>query len=140
MIKYTLQCDNFHQFESWFASSTAFDKLKSSNLLSCEVCGSSTISKCLMAPSVKVKSDVQAAETLQQQTTKKASLIQELRKTVERTCEYVGDNFAKEARAIHDGESPKRSIYGKTTIQQAKSLHEDGVPITPLPWDERKIN
>ena len=54
--------------------------------------------------------------------------------------EYVGDNFEKEARAIHFGDSPERSIYGKTTLKEAKSLYEDGIPITPLPWVDRKTN
>ena len=140
MIKYKLQCENFHQFESWFASSSAFEKLKIEKLLSCEVCGSSSISKSLMSPSVNLTSEKNDIKPLQKPATKEETLIQELRKKVEKNCDYVGDNFAEEARAIHYGDSPKRSIYGKTSIQQAKSLYEDEIPITPLPWDDRKSN
>ncbi len=140
MIKYSLQCNNFHQSESWFASSEAFDRLKNSKLLSCEVCGSTSITKSLMAPSVKSKKGTEVNGALLQQSSKKNSLIQELKKKIESTCEYVGDDFAEEARAIHDGESPERSIYGKTTIEKAKSLLEDEIPITPLPWSDRKSN
>ena len=59
---------------------------------------------------------------------------------IEKNCEYVGENFEKEARAIYFGDSPERSIYGKTTLKEAKSLYEDGIPVTPLPWIDRKTN
>ena len=140
MIKYTLQCENHHQFDSWFASSDAFDKLKSSNLLACEVCGSNAISKSLMAPSVKPKTGKMVKEPFPQLKLKEDSLIKELRRSVEKNCDYVGDKFAEEARAIHDGNSPERSIYGNATLKQAKSLSEDGIPIAPLPWYDIKSN
>ncbi|MAI97191.1 MAG: hypothetical protein CML37_00635 [Rhodobacteraceae bacterium] len=138
MIKYTLQCKNLHQFDSWFASSEAFDKLKNSNLLSCEVCGDTSISKSLMAPSVKSKKGQPNKESILQDTIKGSKFIQEFKKKVEKSCEYVGDKFAEEARAMHDGESPERSIYGKTTEQEAKSLLEEGIPVMPLPWHDRR--
>ncbi len=141
MIKYTLRCKNYHQFDSWFASSDAFDKLKSSDLLSCEVCGTKSITKSLMAPSVKAKDEAKKSNRpLRQQKEKEANLIQELRKKVEKSCEYVGEKFADEARSIHYGDAPERSIYGKTTLQTAKSLSEEGIPVMPLPWYDRKSN
>ena len=141
MIKYTLQCSNFHQFDSWFSSSEAFDKLKDSKLLSCELCGDTSVSKSVMAPSVKTKKDEVIKGALLQNTVKENNLIKELRKKVEKSCEYVGDKFAEEARAMHDGESPERSIYGKTTKQEAKLLLEEGIPVMPLPWhDKRNTN
>ena len=93
-----------------------------------------------MSPSVNLTSEKNDIKPLQKPATKEETLIQELRKKVEKNCDYVGDNFAEEARAIHYGDSPQRSIYGKTSIQQAKSLYEDEIPITPLPWDDRKSN
>ena len=141
MIKYTLQCSNFHQFDSWFSSSEAFEKLKDSKLLSCELCGDTSVSKSVMAPSVKTKKDEVIKGALLQNTVKENNLIKELRKKVEKSCEYVGDKFAEEARAMHDGESPERSIYGKTTKQEAKLLLEEGIPVMPLPWhDKRNTN
>jgi len=140
MIKYSLKCKNLHQYESWFASSEAFEKLKISKLLSCEVCGSTSITKSLMAPSVKSKKEPEVNGALLQESPREKSLIEKLKKKIESTCEYVGDNFAEEARAIHEGKSHERSIYGKTTIQKAKSLLEDEIPITPLPWHDRKSN
>ena len=138
MIKYTLHCSNFHQFDSWFSSSEAFDKLKDSKLLSCELCGDTSVSKSVMAPSVKTKKDEVIKGALLQNTVKENNLIKELRKKVEKSCEYVGDKFAEEARAMHDGESPERSIYGKTTKQEAKLLLEEGIPVMPLPWHDKR--
>ena len=140
MIKYTLQCKNLHQFESWFRTSDDYDKLYNEKMLSCDICGSKSISKSLMSPSVSSKEKKHTKETLDTVPSKEQKLIKQLKKEVEKNCEYVGDNFEKEARAIHFGDSPERSIYGKTTIKEAKSLYEDGIPVTPLPWVDRKTN
>ena len=140
MIKYTLKCNNLHQFESWFRSSDDYEKLNNEKLLSCEICGSKSITKSLMSPSVSSKEKKRIRENLDTVPSKEQKLIKQLKKDVEKNCEYVGDNFEKEARAIHYGDSPERSIYGKTTLKEAKSLYEDGIPVTPLPWVDRKTN
>ena len=140
MIKYTLQCKNLHQFESWFRTSSDFEKLNNAKMLSCEICGSNSVSKSLMSPSLSSNEKKSIKETLKTVPSKEQKLIKQLKKEVEKNCEYVGDNFEKEARAIHYGDSPERSIYGKTTVKEAKSLYEDGIPVTPLPWVDRKTN
>ena len=140
MIKYKLQCKNLHQFESWFSSSDAYEKLNKGKLLSCEICGSDSISKSLMSPSVNSKEKKPIKEVLKSKPNKEQIILKELKKEIEKNCEYVGENFEKEARAIHFGDSPERSIYGKTTLKEAKSLYEDGIPVTPLPWIDRKTN
>ena len=140
MIKYTLQCKNLHQFESWFRSSDDYEKLNNEKMLTCAICGSKSISKSLMSPSVSSIEKKRIKKTLKTIPSKEEKLIKELKKEVEINCEYVGDNFEKEARAIHYGDSPERSIYGKTTLKEAKSLYEDGIPVTPLPWVDRKTN
>ena len=140
MIKYTLQCKNLHKFESWFRTSDDYEKLNYKKMLSCEICGSKSISKSLMSPSVSSKENQQPKKTLETIPLKEQKLIKRLKKEIEKNCEYVGDNFEKEARAIHFGDSPERSIYGKTTLREAKSLYEDGIPVTPLPWVDRKTN
>ena len=140
MIKYTLKCNNLHQFESWFRTSHDYEKLNNEKMLSCEICGSKSISKSLMSPSVSSKEKKRTKETLDAVPSKEQKLIKQLKKEVEKNCEYVGDNFEKEARAIHYGDSPERSIYGKTTLKEAKSLYEDGIPVTRLPWVDRKTN
>jgi hypothetical protein len=140
MIKYTLQCKNLHQFESWFRTSDDYEKLNNEKMLSCEICGSNSISKSLMSPRVSSIEKKGINKTLETIPSKEQKLIKQLKTEVEKNCEYVGDNFNKEARAIHFGDSPERSIYGKTTLREAKSLVEDGIPVTPLPWVDRKTN
>ena len=140
MIKYKLQCKNLHMFESWFRTSDDYQKLNDEQLLSCEICGSKSISKSLMSPSVNSQEKKHPIETLKTLPTKEQKFLKELKKEIEKNCEYVGDNFEKEARAIHYGDSPERSIYGKTTYMEAKSLYDDGITVTPLPWVDRKTN
>ncbi len=140
MIKYKLQCENLHKFESWFSSSNAYEKLNNEKLLSCEICGSNSISKSLMSPSVNSKEKGIKKDILISKSNKEQKLIKRLKQEIEKNCEYVGEDFEKEARAIHFGDSPERSIYGKTTLKEAKSLYEDGIPVTPLPWIDRKTN
>ena len=91
-----------------------------------------------MAPSVKTKKDEVIKGALLHDTVKENNLIKELRKKVEKSCEYVGDKFAEEARAMHDGDSSERSIYGKTTKKEAKLLLEEGIPVMPLPWHDKR--
>ena len=140
MIKYKLQCKNLHQFESWFSSSDAYEKLNDGKLLSCEICGSNSISKSLMSPSVNLKDKETIKKIFKSKPNKEQILLKKLKKEIEKNCEYVGENFEKEVRAIHFGDSPERSIYGKTTLKGAKSLYEDGIPVAPLPWIQRKTN
>ena len=64
--------------------------------------------------------------------------MKKLRDHVEKTSEYVGDSFAKEARAIHDGDSPHRAIYGEARPDEARKLAEDGIPALPLPFIPRQ--
>ncbi len=140
MIRYSLRCDKDHGFESWFQSAQAFDDLAAANRLSCPVCGSATVEKTLMAPSVRPARSA-AAGALAAPGTKVEEALAALRKQVEENSEYVGLNFAAEARAIHEGEAPKRAIYGEAKLDEAKRLVEDGVPVAPLPFmPPRKVN
>ena len=137
MIQYTLKCDQGHETQSWFQSAAAYDALAKSGHLSCPVCGTSNVEKALMAPRVQVPAKVEAAETapvLSQPETEMAQAIEELRQKVESTSDYVGASFVHEARAMHLGEKPERSIYGEARLDQAKELVEDGVPLMPLPF------
>ena len=139
MIKYMLKCEKGHNFESWFASSIAFEKLYHSNHLNCEVCGSVKITKTLMSPTVTKKS--KEGRPLSTETDSLIEKnIKKFRKKIEETSENVGNNFEKEARAIHNGLSPERSIYGTANLKSVKSLTEDGIKIIPLPWLDRKTN
>ncbi|MFC6637284.1 DUF1178 family protein [Sulfitobacter sp. JBTF-M27] len=136
MIQYTLKCDQGHHTESWFQSAAAYDALERAGHLSCGICGSADVSKALMAPRVKTATDDVAPTTpmLQNPTDDIQKALSALREQVESNSDYVGDKFASEARAMHLGEKPERSIYGEARLDQAKELIEDGVPLMPLPF------
>ena len=135
MIRFTLACDNAHEFESWFQSADAFDTLHRSGRLSCAVCGSAKVEKSLMAPAVVAARERPVARTdLQAPATEMEKALAAMRRHVEENSEYVGMNFAAEARAIHHGDAPERSIYGEARGDEARKLIEDGVPVAPLPF------
>ena len=134
MIRYALKCAEGHAFDSWFASVEAYDTLRAAQHVVCPECGNSDVEKALMAP--KVRSGRKAA-ALKAAETEKEKALAKLRDEVERNSDYVGMNFATEARAMHDGEKPVRSIYGEARPEDAKALIEDGVPVAPLPFTPR---
>ena len=137
MIHYALECDRDHSFESWFQSAEAFDKLQAAGHVACPDCGSTRVGKALMAP--RVKSSKRADLGAPQDAREKA--LAEMKRQVEENSEYVGMSFAAEARKIHEGEAPERSIYGEARLDEAKKLIEDGVPVAPLPFrPSRKAN
>ena len=140
MIQYTLKCEQGHHTESWFQSAAAYDALEKAGHLSCGTCGSAEVSKALMAPRVSKTSDETAPTTpmLQNPTDDIQKALTALRQQVESNSDYVGDKFASEARAMHLGEKPERSIYGEARLDQAKELIEDGVPLMPLPFRPKK--
>ena len=142
MIRYTLTCDQGHQFESWFQSSSAFDSLAASGHLSCAVCGSANVERALMAPSVPVKGNTKSATPdLSKPQSDVETAMTKMRKEVEDNSDYVGMEFAKEARKMHDGDAPERAIYGEAKLDDAKKLIQDGVPVAPLPFmPKRKTN
>jgi hypothetical protein len=139
MIKYSLKCDQGHAFESWFDGVSAFDKLETAGLLTCAVCGSGDVVRAIMAPQVS-PSRSKAVAPLSEPASPAEQAITEMLKKVEAESVDVGTDFASEARAMHDGEAPARSIYGEAKIEDAKALIEDGVPVVPLPWKKRPVN
>ena len=144
MIRYTLKCSNKHQFDSWFADSSAFDKLVALDQVACAVCGSTNVEKSLMAPrvstAVSVSEPTLDVPTLSAPSHPLETEIKALRKKIEAEADYVGTSFVTEARAMHDGEADHRPIWGEAKIDDAKALVEDGVPVAPLPFGPRKTN
>ena len=143
MIQYSLKCENDHGFDSWFASADAYDKLAENGMVSCAVCGSPKVSKAIMAPRVRTTKgkEAPAAPTLPTEKSVAEQAMAEMRAKVEQNSEYVGTNFATEARSMHLGDAPERAIYGEAKPEEAKSLIEDGIPVTPLPFvPTRKSN
>jgi hypothetical protein len=130
MIRYALRCDSDHGFDSWFGSAAAYERLRAEGHVVCPDCGSTVVDKALMAPSVAAPRESALAAP---RDAREAALAA-LRRRVEENAEYVGLEFATEARRIHDGEAPERSIYGEARPDDARRLIEDGVPVAPLPF------
>lgn len=145
MIRYALRCDNDHGFESWFASAAACDSLIAAGRVGCVHCGSTAVAKSLMAPAVNhggtPAQTPPEAGALSAPQGKLEEALAALRRQVEANSEYVGLSFAAEARAIHEGTAPERSIFGEARPEEARKLLEDGVPVAPLPFlPARKAN
>ena len=135
MIKYALRCDRTHEFEGWFGSSADYDDQAARGLVECPVCGSTGVSKQIMAPAVAGTKAQRSAEPAVDPKMREMMMtaMGEVRRHVEENFDYVGDAFAQEARAIHEGKSEERGIYGEASPAEVKALVEDGVKVAPLP-------
>ncbi len=139
MIKYALQCDHAHAFEGWFGSSSDYDDQSARGLVECPICGSRGVSKQIMSPAVAgTKAQAAAPAVDPKMREMMMAAMGEVRRHVEENFDNVGDAFAKEARAIHEGKSEERGIYGQATPAEAKALIEDGVKVAPLPPEPPK--
>lgn len=154
MIKYALICEADHEFESWFPDSASFDKQVKRGLVACPLCDSVKVSKAIMAPNVARKDQdraiaadnddvpsvpaapapqVQDIALLDEQQQQMRGMIRELHEKIVANTDDVGENFPEEARKMHDGETPARSIRGKASFEEARELLEDGIPVLPIP-------
>ncbi|MBY8976708.1 DUF1178 family protein [Rhodobacteraceae bacterium NNCM2] len=134
MIRYELNCDRKHRFESWFASSAGFDEQVERGLVTCPQCGSDKVTKAIMAPAVAGKSEESAPLA---QTSPAEAALRALRKKIEAESDYVGKDFVSEARKIHIGEAEDRAIWGEASHDDAKALKDEGIPVAPLPFMRR---
>lgn len=132
MIKYALKCEVDHGFEAWFASSDGYDEQVRQGLVECPMCGSANVSKAIMAPMVRTSKEIPSPQQVM------AEMMHKVRRHVESTHDYVGSQFAAEARDMHEGLTPERPIYGEATPDEVKALVDDGVPVAALPVLERK--
>ena len=140
MIKYRLQCKKKHEFEGWFSDSATYETQAKRGLVACPDCGSTKVSKAMMAPSVATRSrDSEPVQHSRDDAKRLAvqremlDLMRKVRKQVEENAEYVGPRFAEEARKIHYEETEARGIYGEASIDEAKELAEEGIGVLPLP-------
>jgi len=162
MIRYTLNCELGHIFESWFQNSAAYDKQAKRALVTCPVCGSAKVEKAIMAPRLSRAEASAPAEALPMplpampaslpapqpplpapgktpvaimspQERELRKKLKELREHVTKNADYVGPRFPEQARKIHYGEVEHRSIYGEASPDEAKALHEEGIEFHPLP-------
>ena len=162
MIVFDLRCPKSHVFEGWFRDSAAFEAQSADGDLACPVCGSHDIVKALMAPNIQAKSNARRAPAPIALTDEPASevmattpamtpgegpspevfaaamkALRALHQDIEKNCDYVGTDFADEARRMHRGESDKRGIYGETTRDEAESLADEGIEVANIPWVPR---
>ncbi len=127
MIRYALHCASGHEFEGWFGASADYDDQAARGLLECPVCASRQVEKAIMAPSVA------GTKAQAKQNAMMMEAMGRVRAHVEENFDDVGDAFAAEARAIHEGRAEERGIYGQATGEEVVELMRDGVPVAPLP-------
>ncbi len=132
MIKYNLICSQDHEFEIWFKSIADFERQQKRSYISCPFCDDKKISRAIMAPAIRKKSNPKARSTEPLNAQKITHMMQKMHTHVKENFDYVGDKFADEARAIYYGDREDRDIYGETTIQEAKDLIDEGIPVAPL--------
>lgn len=152
MIHYQLRCGQSHGFDGWFKDSASFEKQAKRGLIECPECGGTDVERALMAPAVAKREALPVPVTAPQPPAPVASsektatvrlpaqvlaALQRMRAEVEKNCDYVGPDFADQARAMHRGEVEPKGIYGETTEEQAESLAEEGIAVAKIPWVPR---
>jgi hypothetical protein len=147
MIRYSLRCDRDHAFESWFQSSAAYDSQVRRKLVTCPACGSAKVEKAIMAPRIvgkkgreKAAPAVETAPAASESTSlmmaqerELRAKLKELRDHIVKNADNVGERFPNEARKMHYGDIEHRPIYGEASPEEARSLIEEGVEVSPLP-------
>ncbi|MCO5131702.1 MAG: DUF1178 family protein [Xanthobacteraceae bacterium] len=151
MIKYDLRCEQGHAFESWFQSSSAYESQRRRKLVACPACGSVKVEKAIMAPRLAgtrkrgraaappeaapadAPADAPPPALMMTQELELRAKLRELRDHVVKTADNVGERFPNEARKMHYGDIEHRPIYGEASMDEAKSLIEEGIEVMPLP-------
>jgi hypothetical protein len=151
MIRYALNCEHGHTFETWFKNSSAYDKQVKRALVACPICGSAKVEKAIMAPRLGRSEAAEPAKlpptpaptplasanaplaVMSPPERELRKKLKELREHITKNADYVGQRFPEQARKIHYGEVEHRSIYGEASADEAKELHEEGIEFHPLP-------
>ena len=135
MIKYNLKCENDHEFESWFADSSEFERLNKKKLLECIYCSSNKISKTIMAPMVTAaKSEDINKSFFDKKISREKNDLVKLRNYIEKNFEFVGDKFSEKVREVYYDKRSKKSIYGTATNEEREELAEEGIDLLTIPW------
>ena len=155
MIHYDLKCSADHAFDGWFKDSVAFERLAKRGLVECPrlrrreggacadaarrrtargAAGAGSGAAPAPTPRPPARSPEMAGGRLPAHM---RAMLQKMRAEVERHCDYVGPQFAEEARKIHRGESDKRGIYGEASPEQAEALADEGIQVSQIPWVPR---
>jgi hypothetical protein len=149
MIRYSLRCERGHPFESWFQSSSAYEAQEKRKLVNCPVCGTAKVERAIMAPQIVSKKGRESAvpapaaatdvttpastPLLMAQERELRAKLKELRDHIVKNADNVGERFPNEARKMHYGDIEHRPIYGEASPDEARSLIEEGVEVSPLP-------
>jgi hypothetical protein len=149
MIRYNLRCERGHAFESWFQSSQAYETQEKRKLVNCPSCGSAKVERAIMAPRIVSKKSrdravpAPAAATeatapastplMMAQERELRAKLRELRDHIVKNADNVGERFPNEARKMHYGDIEHRPIYGEASPEEARSLIDEGVEVSPLP-------
>ncbi|PZQ85673.1 MAG: DUF1178 domain-containing protein [Ancylobacter novellus] len=155
MMLYRLHCARDHDFESWFRDSAAYDDQKARGLVTCPVCGSAEVEKAIMAPSLgrgtrevdvpvaaspaPAASGAQPVALMAEKEQQLRAMLKAVREHVVANSDYVGDDFARLARRMHEGDEEQRAIHGEATSEEVRALIDDEIEVLPLPVlpDER---
>ena len=161
MIVFTLKCRKDHRFEGWFRNGDAYEAQAKAGEIACPQCGDTEIGKAPMAPAIVSGASASRQQQQAEQEERSAppapaipaapvdpvqaeraamlrTMLTELRTQIEKTADYVGPEFAEEARAIHYGEKEARPIYGESSDEQAKELADEGIEFARIPWLPRQ--
>ena len=152
MIHYNLRCGRGHAFESWFQSSSAYESQEKRKLINCPICGSDKVERAIMAPQVvskkgrtreapvptpaastEVAAPAPATPLMMAQESELRAKLRELRDHIVKNADNVGERFPNEARKMHYGDIEHRPIYGEASPDEARSLIEEGIEVSPLP-------
>jgi hypothetical protein len=133
MIRFALVCDRGHDFDAWFASGDAYEVQTTAHAVICPDCGSRLVRKAPMAPAVKKARIATGHDRGAAERKKTYAFLKGLRDHLAANAENVGSTFPEQARKMHYGEIETHSIYGEASLEDARSLHEEGIPAVPLP-------
>ena len=134
MIRFSLSCENEHDFEGWFRNNEDFETQQKRSFVECPVCGSNKVAKALMAPAVSTARKKESiALAINEQQKRALAQLKAMADSIRANAENVGDKFAEEARKIHFGEVEARGIYGEASPEEVRGLVEDGVEFMTLP-------
>lgn len=129
MIRFALRCGSGHEFEAWFRNGEGYEAQRQAGEIPCPECGDAQVEKALMAPNIG-----KARERVPMSPAQMHQALIALRHQVEQNCDYVGEQFAEEARRIHSGEVDPHGIYGEATDEESRALAEEGIEFGRIPW------
>ena len=132
MIVFALKCANGHGFEGWFRDGATYEVQEAAGEVACPHCGSNRVAKDVMAPRLNsARGEALEAKGMAREMRR---MLLEVRRSVEQSCDYVGERFAEEGRRIHYGETEARGIYGDASADEAAALEDEGIAVARIPW------